>query len=76
VRDTSGRKVAEVLIEEEVVLPGQVRILPIALVGPLPVGNYTALAILNYGDPSKDVAADLPFTLRTPLAATSLLGSP
>jgi hypothetical protein len=69
VRDTSGRKVAEVLIEEEVVLPGQVRILPIALVGPLPVGNYTALAILNYGDPSKDVAADLPFTLRTPLAA-------
>ncbi|WP_243089341.1 DUF916 domain-containing protein [Thermus neutrinimicus] len=69
VRDGAGRKVAEVEVEEVVVLPGQVRILPVALVGPLPVGNYTALAILNYGDPTKDVAADLPFTLRTPLAA-------
>ncbi|GGN00899.1 hypothetical protein GCM10007092_13690 [Thermus composti] len=69
VRDGQGRKVAEVAIEEVVVLPGQVRLLPIALVGPLPAGAYTALAILNYGDASKDVAADLPFTLRTPLAA-------
>ncbi|MBW6394040.1 MAG: DUF916 domain-containing protein [Thermus sp.] len=69
VRDGSGRKVAEVEVEEVVVLPGQVRILPITLVGPLPVGNYTALAILNYGDATKDVAADLPFTLRTPLSA-------
>ncbi|WP_105317527.1 hypothetical protein [Thermus tenuipuniceus] len=69
VRDASGRKVAEVEVEEVVVLPGQVRILPVTLVGPLPVGSYTALAILNYGDTTKDVAADLPFTLRTPLAA-------
>lgn len=69
VRDASGRKVAQVEVEEVVVLPGQVRVLPVALVGPLPAGSYTALAILNYGDPNKDVAADLPFTLRTPLAA-------
>ncbi|WP_234553608.1 DUF916 domain-containing protein [Thermus caliditerrae] len=69
VRDASGRKAAEVEVEEVVVLPGQVRVLPVSLVGPLPAGGYTALAILNYGDPSKDVAADLPFTLRTPLAA-------
>ncbi|AEV17192.1 MAG: hypothetical protein NZ846_01040 [Thermus sp.] len=69
VRDPSGRKVAEVAIEEEVVLPGQVRILPVSLVGPLPAGNYTALVVLNYGDPERDVAADLPFTLRAPLAA-------
>ncbi|WP_243030827.1 DUF916 domain-containing protein [Thermus altitudinis] len=69
VRDAAGRKAAEVEIEEVVVLPGQVRILPVILVGPLPVGSYTALAILNYGDPGKDVAADLPFALRTPLAA-------
>lgn len=68
VRDASGRKAAEVEIEEVVVLPGQVRILPIALVGPLPAGAYTALAILNYGDPTKDVAADLPFALRSALA--------
>jgi hypothetical protein len=69
VRDATGRKVAEVPIEEVVVLPGQTRILPITLVGPLPAGNYTALAVLNYGDPSRDVAADLPFTLKSPLAA-------
>ncbi|MDM7323413.1 MAG: hypothetical protein P3W93_000175 [Thermus sp.] len=69
VRDASGRKAAEVEIEEVVVLPGQVRILPVTLVGPLPVGSYTALVILNYGDPGKDVAADLPFSLRIPLAA-------
>ena len=56
-------------MEEVVVLPGQVRLLPIALVGPLPTGSYTALAVLNYGDPTKDVAADLPFTLEAPLAA-------
>ncbi len=68
VRDASGKKVAEVGVEEVVVLPGQVRVLPVTLVGPLPVGNYTALAILNYGDPTKDVAADLPFVLRAPLA--------
>ena len=68
-RDATGRKVAEVPIEEVVVLPGQTRILPITLVGPLPAGNYTALAVLNYGDPSRDVAADLPFTLKSPLAA-------
>ena len=69
VRDASGKKVAEVAVEEVVVLPGQVRLLPIALVGPLPTGSYTALAVLNYGDPTKDVAADLPFTLEAPLAA-------
>lgn len=74
VRDSMGRKVAEAEVEEVVVLPGQVRILPVILVGPLPAGNYTALAILNYGDPTKDVAADLPFTLRTPLSAP--LGPP
>lgn len=68
VRDATGKKVAEAEVEEVVVLPGQVRVLPVALVGPLPVGNYTALAILNYGDPAKDVAADLPFVLRAPLA--------
>lgn len=69
VRDSAGRKAAQVEVEEVVVLPGQVRILPVSLVGPLPAGSYTALVILNYGDPSKDVAADLPFTLRAPLTA-------
>ena len=68
VRDASGKRVAEAEVEEVVVLPGQVRVLPVALVGPLPVWNYTALAILNYGDPAKDVAADLPDALRAPLA--------
>lgn len=69
VRDQGGRTVAQVEVEEVVVLPGVVRVLPVTLVGPLPPGNYTALAVLNYGDPAKDVAADLPFTLKTPLAA-------
>ncbi|KGQ21910.1 hypothetical protein [Thermus filiformis] len=69
VRDQAGKVVASLPVEEVVVLPKSERILPISLVGPLPAGAYTAFVLLNYGDPTKDVAADYPFQLKAPLAA-------
>ncbi len=76
VRDEGGKVVAELSIETLVVLPKSQRVLVVSLVGPLPPGAYTALFILNYGDPAKDVAADLPFTLQAPLAAPKEPPSP
>jgi hypothetical protein len=67
VRDTKGEIVAAAPFKKQVVLPGATRILQSALNGPLPVGEYTALVILNYGDKNRDVAGEYTFRLKTAL---------
>lgn len=67
IRNASGKMVAVTLIKLQVVLPGATRILQVSLSGPLPAGDYTALAILNYGDKGKDIAGEYTFTLKQPL---------
>ena len=67
VRDTTGAIVAAAPFKRQVVLPGATRILQSALNGPLPVGEYTALVILNYGDKNRDVAGEYTFRLKTAL---------
>lgn len=67
IRDSSGKMVAVSLVKLQVVLPGATRIIQVSLGGPLPAGDYTALAILNYGDKGKDIAGEYTFTLKQPL---------
>jgi Bacterial protein of unknown function (DUF916) len=68
VRDASGKVVAGAVFRTQVVLPGAMRIMQATLNGPLPVGDYTALVVLNYGDKGKDVAGEYSFSLKKPLA--------
>lgn len=67
VRNSSGTMVAAAPFKRQVVLPGATRILQSALNGPLGVGDYTALVILNYGDKNRDIAGEYAFRLRTAL---------
>lgn len=67
VRDQTGERVIEATIERSVVLPGGERAFQINVVGPLPVGNYTALVVLDYGDSEQEVAGAHDFTLTEPL---------
>ena len=67
VRNELGETVIEAAMERSIVLPGIDRAFQINVVGPLPAGNYTALVVLNYGDPELDVAGAIDFTLDEPL---------
>lgn len=67
VRNERGEVVIEAAIERAVALPGIDRAFQIDIVGPLPAGNYTALIVLNFGDPERDVAGAMDFTLEEPL---------
>lgn len=58
-----------VTVERELALPGTVKPLNMELYGPMPQGEYVALAILNYGDPTLDVAAEFLFQLPHDLEA-------
>ena len=58
-----------VTVERELALPGTVKPLYMELYGPMPQGEYVALAILNYGDPTLDVAAEFLFELPHDLEA-------
>lgn len=69
VRDGSGEVVIEIEIPRRVVLPAATRSIGIELVGPLPIGNYTALTVLDYGDAAREVAGVYDFQLTAPLAA-------
>ncbi len=69
IRTVTGELVDTVPVEREVALPGLVKSLNIALYGPLPASEYLALAVLNYGDFTRDVAAELVFEVPIDLAA-------
>lgn len=70
--DTAVQPVAEVVIKKSIVLPGVPRVFVLGVYGPLPAGDYTAVAVLDYGDEDLEVAGALDFTLHAPLDAPSL----
>ncbi|HEX7022877.1 MAG TPA: hypothetical protein VF171_08465 [Trueperaceae bacterium] len=76
VRDTSGATVATIPLDGIISLPGSTRTITAQLYGPLAPGDYTALVVLNYGDPTLDVAGEAFFTLDQPLAEGRLLFAP
>ncbi len=80
VRDSAGTVVIEVAIPRRVILPASTRALVVSLFGPLPIGNYTAVLVLDYGDETREVAGAFDFQLQSPLAAppvaTDEQGSP
>lgn len=67
--DAEAQPVTEVVIKKSVVLPGVPRAFVLGVYGPLPAGNYTALAVLDYGDPDRELAGSLDFTLTERLGA-------
>lgn len=67
IRDSRGETVVTMNVDRLVVLPGSTRILIPHLYGPLEPGAYTMLAILNYGDRTKDIAGDYAFMLERSL---------
>lgn len=68
VLDATGAAPITVPIERVVALPHGERLLTITLWGPLPAGAYSALAILNTGDASTDIAGQYDFHLDRPLS--------
>lgn len=70
IRRSDGSVWDTVTVERQVALPGMVKPLHMELYGPLERGEYLALAVLNYGDPTLDVAAeflfDVPLDLEAP----------
>lgn len=68
IRSVSGELIETVDLGREVALPGVTRTFPISLYGPVPAGDYLALAILNYGDMDTDVAGEFVFSLPHALA--------
>ena len=69
IRDRSGKVVVKTDFEEDgpaVVLPGRSRVFQVSVWGPLPPGQYVALAIVNYGEKT-DVAGELAFQVKTPI---------
>ncbi len=69
VRNVEGRVVGEATIDRSVVLPGSTRVILARFHGPLPAGDYVALAVLNYGDPNVDIAGQTTFHLGQALDA-------
>jgi hypothetical protein len=67
IRDSSGKVLISEKFEATTVLPGTTRMLTVNIIGPLPAGTYTVLAILNYGDKETDVAGETSFKLKVPL---------
>ncbi len=72
IRTVQGELVDTIPVERQLALPGAASTLDMELYGPLPAADYLALAILNYGDTSRDVAGEFVFTLHEPLAEPQL----
>jgi hypothetical protein len=76
VRGRDGNVIAPLLIPVQVVLPGATRDFVVKMTGPFSAGNYVALAVLNYGDKDQDVAGEVSFSLKQPLAAPPTASAP
>lgn len=69
IRTLAGTVAETIPVERQLALPGMVKPLRLQLYGPLEAGEYLALALLNYGDHSLDVAAEYMFEVPFELAA-------
>lgn len=69
VRDSSGDTVVSIPITRVVALPGSIRLIKAAMVGPLPPGDYNALVVLDASNQSTEVAGQYGFHLATGLSA-------
>lgn len=68
IRTVAGELVETITMERQMALPGVTRNFTIQLFGPVPAGDYLALAVLNYGDVGTDVAGEFVFSLDHALA--------
>lgn len=68
IRSVSGELVETITIDRQMALPGVSRNFTMQLYGPIPAGDYLALALLNYGDIDTDVAGEFVFRLDQALA--------
>lgn len=71
IRSVTGELIDTVQMDRHMALPGITRTFNVSVFGPIPAGNYLALALLNYGDLAVDVAGEFVFTLDQALAAPS-----
>ncbi|AZI44465.1 hypothetical protein EHF33_16245 (plasmid) [Deinococcus psychrotolerans] len=69
-RDAGGERIATLPLNLDVALPNHTLLLQASLTGPVPKGQYSALVVLNDGDPSRELLGEhvlsLPFDLTAP----------
>jgi|GEM_PF-485446 len=76
IRGERGDLALTVPIPVTVVLPGAVQLLPAGFFGPLEPGQYTALAVLNSGNRTQDIAGETVFELKWALTAPGSASPP
>lgn len=73
IRTVAGELVETITMDRVLALPGIARTFSMDLFGPIPAGDYLALAVLNYGDSGTDVAGEFVFSLNHDLAPASFV---
>lgn len=68
IRSVTGELIETITMDRQMALPGVSRNFTLQLYGPIPAGDYLALALLNYGDIGTDVAGEFVFRLDQALA--------
>lgn len=68
IRSVAGELIETITMDRQMALPGVSRNFVMQLYGPVPAGDYLALALLNYGDIETDVAGEFVFRLEQALA--------
>ena len=68
IRSVSGELMETITMDRQMALPGVSRNFSMQLYGPIPSGDYLALALLNYGDIDTDIAGEFVFRLDQALA--------
>lgn len=63
IRSVTGELLKTITLDRHVALPGVSRSFTLQVYGPMPAGDYLALALLNYGDVDTDVAGEFVFSL-------------
>lgn len=69
IRSLAGELIDTIPVERQLALPGMLKTINMQLYGPLQAAEYLALAVLNYGDVTLDVAAELVFEIPKDLVA-------